>query len=56
MFDAFYTTRKQESGGLGLTLVKRMVGSMGGQLEVKSETGLGACFVVLLGKEAKKQE
>ena len=53
MFDAFYTTREQkDSGGLGLTLVQHMVGSMGGRLEVESETGKGSAFIILLHKEA----
>lgn len=53
MFDAFYTTRKQKGNGLGLTLVQRMLGAMGARLEVQSQKGKGASFLVCLEKREK---
>jgi len=38
--------RKHEGTGLGLSLVKRIVGLHGGSVEVKSELDKGSCFTV----------
>ncbi len=49
MFEAFYTTNSDKKGhGLGLTLVQRMVASLGGHLEVESQADEGSCFTVIL--------
>ena len=54
MFEAFYTTNRDKAGhGLGLTLVQRMVASMGGQLELESKLGKGSCFTVTWQQDAK---
>ena len=52
MFDAFYTTHKKRSGGLGLTLVQHIIESIGARLEVQSETGKGARFIVWLNNNS----
>ncbi len=53
VFDRFYqvddtNTRKNEGSGIGLALTKDLVELMGGSISVKSETGKGAEFMVLL--------
>lgn len=49
IFDPFYTTKPQGEGtGLGLAIVQQIVKGHGGSIEVKSEEGQGAEFVVTL--------
>lgn len=49
------TTRKYGGTGLGLTICKRIVELMDGQLTLQSEQDVGSCFTVELPiKEAKK--
>jgi C4-dicarboxylate-specific signal transduction histidine kinase len=47
IFDSFYTT-KQEGLGMGLTIVRTIVESLGGKISVQSEPGKGAAFNVQL--------
>jgi signal transduction histidine kinase len=47
IFDAFYTTKEVGRGmGMGLTITRRVVVAMGGNMSVKSQLGVGTEFVV----------
>ncbi len=54
MFEPFFSTKKGKGSGLGLTLVQRMIGEMGGRLEVHSAPGQGASFAVILDVEGPR--
>ncbi len=47
VFETFFTTKKHGTG-LGLAISKRIVEEHRGSIEVQSETGRGATFVVTL--------
>jgi len=53
IFDRFFqadhsNTRKSEGTGIGLALVKELVGLLGGNISVESELGKGSVFTVVL--------
>jgi signal transduction histidine kinase len=49
VFDAFFTTKAQGEGrGLGLTIARRIIESLGGQIEIESQEGQGATVSMTL--------
>ena len=51
VFELFYSGKKESrpsGGGIGLHLVKRNVESLGGSIELESETGVGSTFTMVL--------
>jgi two-component system NtrC family sensor kinase len=49
VFDAFFTTKAQGEGrGLGLTIARRIVESLGGQIEIESQEGQGSTVSMTL--------
>jgi signal transduction histidine kinase len=48
LFEPFFTTRSDRSGGLGLAISKRLVDAAGGSIEIGEAPGGGACFRVAL--------
>ena len=57
VFDPFFTTRKERGGtGLGLSITYGIVQELGGNIEIKSELGKGACFTVTLPIKRKYPE
>lgn len=47
-----FTTSKSNGTGLGLPISKKLVELHGGTMEVRSETGAGACFTIVLPKDS----
>jgi signal transduction histidine kinase len=45
IFNPFFTT-KAEGTGLGLSITQRIVDQLGGKMEIKSEQGKGATFII----------
>jgi signal transduction histidine kinase len=48
IFDAFYSTKPETGTGLGLAVVKRIVESSGGDIQVESAWGEGSQFTISL--------
>ena len=54
IFSPFYSTKKNGTG-LGMAIVQRLVNSLGGRIEFKSQLGRGSVFVVYLQKYKKHE-
>ncbi len=54
IFDPFYTTKSNGGGGLGLTLVQKMVVLMNGRIKIESWEGKGTAFIIILPKFPEK--
>jgi C4-dicarboxylate-specific signal transduction histidine kinase len=49
IFDPFVTTKgADEAGGIGLTVVREIVGGLGGSVKVRTRAGAGSTFTVVL--------
>ena len=48
LYDRYLRSDRRVGTGLGLAIVKALAEGMNGSVEVRSEAGLGACFVVRL--------
>jgi two-component system phosphate regulon sensor histidine kinase PhoR len=55
IFELFYqidsSQREHASAGLGLNIVKRLVGAMSGEIDVDSEVGKGTTFRIIFPRE-----
>jgi signal transduction histidine kinase len=48
IFEPFFSTKPNTGTGLGLGVVRKLVGLYGGTIEVESEVGRGTVFVIEL--------
>lgn len=48
IFDPFFSTKKEEGTGLGLSVSYSIIRKHGGRIEVDSEPGQGTCFSIFL--------
>jgi PAS domain S-box-containing protein len=46
IFDIFYTSKPKESSGLGLSIIKRLIESIGGNIDCISELNKGVNFII----------
>ena len=59
IFDIFQTLQSRdqvESTGIGLSIVKKRLETMGGSIQVRSKTGQGSSFIVLLSKNKEPHQ
>ena len=59
IFDRFYqvdssSTRRFRGAGLGLSMVKELIGHLGGAIDVESTPEQGSTFIVTLPKQAPR--
>jgi len=48
IFEPFFSTKKEKGTGLGLSISYRIIQDHGGRIDVESEEGKGATFVIRL--------
>ena len=54
IFDPFVTTKAAEAaGGIGLTVVRQIVGRLGGSVRVRTKAGAGSVFTIVLPANAR---
>jgi signal transduction histidine kinase len=54
IFDPFVTTKSADAaGGIGLTVVRQIVGQLGGSVKVRTREGAGSVFTVVLPVHAR---
>ncbi len=57
IFEAYYTTRETEGGlGLGLTITRQIVQAHDGQIEVRSQEGMGTAFIISLPCQSTNEQ
>ncbi len=54
LFKPFFTTRARGTG-LGLTIVRKFVETMGGRIDIRTRPGEGTAFTVLLPRAAREE-
>lgn len=57
IFEPFYTTKGSRQGtGLGLSVVRNIIASVGGKIEVESRQGEGTTFLLMIPKSSSEEE
>ncbi|MBE6004807.1 MAG: hypothetical protein E7232_12120 [Lachnospiraceae bacterium] len=57
IFEPFYTTKGSHHGtGLGLSVVRNIMHSLGGSIDVESEPGVGTVFTLFFPEMSQKEE
>lgn len=56
MFEAYFTTKGSEGTGMGLFLSHQVIKAHGGSIDVRSEEGKGAEFIIRLPKYAAQEQ
>src|SRR5207237_9157871 len=48
IFEPFFTTKGEQGSGLGLAMVRKVIASLGGRVDVRSAPGVGTTFSIWL--------
>jgi signal transduction histidine kinase len=54
IFQSFFSTKGSQGTGIGLMMTQKIVDLHGGQIQVSSEKGAGASFIVRLPEKPSK--